>query len=92
MKHEQRTNEFVQRATSMIHAVVEEQHGDLYYWFDQETGVFLAQGKDLPEVTAQLLARFPNHVFVMPGGDYALAGPKMEAILVKDLTKRLSDV
>lgn len=64
VKQEELT-EFVDKVTEIIHKVQEEQHGELYYWFDSDSDAFLAQGKTVDDMVAHLKSRFPGHVFFL---------------------------
>ena len=63
------TNEDFQRLkqqiAKMIHFVREERHGEINYWFDEQTDEFLAQGTSTEQIIAQARARFPTHVFII---------------------------
>lgn len=56
----------VQLVKERLHVVASEKHYDTLYWFDQNSGQFLAQGKDQQEVINVLKIRFPTHIFVLP--------------------------
>ena len=49
----------------IIHRVREEQHGDVIYWYDQDDGEFLAQGRNQQEIIDVLKSRFPTHMFYL---------------------------
>lgn len=47
----------------IIHRVMIEKIGDVYYWYDQDDGEFLGQGKDTDSIISVIKSRFPNHIF-----------------------------
>lgn len=58
--------EMIAKINTLIHRVRVEQHGDTYYWFDEDSGDFLGQGKTSDEVIEHIRARFPTHLFFLP--------------------------
>ena len=65
VKLEQKT-EMKDKVDALIHRVRVEYHGDTYYWFDMDAGVFLGQGKTSAEVVDHVRSRFPTHLFFLP--------------------------
>jgi len=57
----------LKRLNNIIHQVKVEEHSGMEYWYDQDSEVFLAQGKTLEEVITVLKSRFPDHVFLLQG-------------------------
>ena len=57
----------LRKLNDIIHQVKIEKIGDVEYWFDEDDGEFLGQGKTLDEVIAHLKSRFPDHVFLIKG-------------------------
>lgn len=49
----------------ITHRVQIEKHGDTYYWYDQDDGEFLAQGKDDDTIINIIKSRFPDHIFFL---------------------------
>lgn len=66
-KLEQVNNELEDRVrkkiNEIVHVVKEEQHGDMIYWFDQDDGEFLAQGRTQQDIIDVIKKRYPTHVF-----------------------------
>jgi hypothetical protein len=77
-----------------VHEIKTEMHGEMFYWFDQTTDQFYAQGKTMEECVVQLKQVYPGHVFLyttVANQQYLLVGPDFEPILVDDgrtLTKK----
>lgn len=69
---------------ALIHNVKPEQHGEVLYWFDEETDKFLAQGKDIAEIRSHLKERFKRDVFMI-GDKVLMAGPDFEPM---DISKQ----
>jgi hypothetical protein len=69
---------------SLIHNVKPEQHGEVLYWFDEETDKFLAQGKDIAEIRVHLKERFKRDVFMI-SDKVLMAGPDFEPM---DISKQ----
>jgi hypothetical protein len=76
--------ELVKKVMGMIHTVKQEQHGEVYYWFDADTDAFLGQGKTDDEIKEHLKQRFKGHIFLLDD-DRALAGPDLKLTPVKEL-------
>jgi hypothetical protein len=76
--------ELVKKVMSLIHTVKQEQHGDVYYWFDADTDQFLGQGRTDDEIRVHLLERFKGHAFILDE-KRALAGPDLKMVSVDDL-------
>ena len=51
------------KISEKIHSVTVEEHNGQEYWFDQETGIFLSQGKTLNDIIESLKLRFAEHIF-----------------------------
>lgn len=49
----------------IIHRVKEEQVNDVIYWYDQDDGEFLAQGRSQQEIIDVIKERFPDHLFYL---------------------------
>jgi hypothetical protein len=64
----------VDQVSKMVHAIKEEEHGDMKYWFDRDSDEFLAQGKTYTDIVAHLKSRFPGHLFLL-SENKMLAGP-----------------
>jgi hypothetical protein len=77
-------DELVKKVMEMIHQVKQEQHGEVYYWFDADTDAFLGQGKTDDEIKEHLKQRFKGHIFLLDE-DRALAGPDLKLTPVKEL-------
>lgn len=74
----------VKKVMTLIHTVKQEQHGDMYYWFDADTDQFLGQGRTDDEIRVHLLERFKGHAFILDE-KRALAGPELKMVSVDDL-------
>ena len=70
--NEREKTELMSKIDSMIHMVKVEKHGEVNYWFDDESGQFLAQGATFDEAVNHIRSRFPEHVFLF-GKDGGLA-------------------
>lgn len=64
----------------LIHIVKQEKYEETYYWFDQDTDAFLAQGRNMEEIRTVLKQRFHNHVFVL-NPEQMLHGPEFDTIV-----------
>lgn len=60
-----RQAEMAERAKfdEITHRVQIEKIGETYYWYDQDDGEFLAQGKDTDSIINIIKSRFPDHIF-----------------------------
>lgn len=76
--------EIADELDSLIHNVKPEQHGELLYWFDEDTDKFLAQGKDISEIRNHLKERFKRDVFMI-GDKILMTGPEFEPM---DISKQ----
>ena len=72
--------EVLEKVNNIVHRVRVEQHNEIYYWFDDDSNDFLAQGKNLTDATNQLRSRFPGHLFFVTHKDtiYKISGPTWE--------------
>jgi hypothetical protein len=68
------TEEIKEHLHNVTHIVNVEQHGDQYYWYDTDSGEFIAQGKTIEDIVTVIKSRFPNHYFFL-NNDYLLHGP-----------------
>jgi hypothetical protein len=69
--------------SSIIHAVKSEKHGDIIYFFDEETNTFIAQGRNDAEIIEGLKARWGDHIFII-GERHVMAGPDFEMTEITD--------
>ena len=78
----------IEKLNKIVHRVNCEKHQDTYYWFDQDSDEFLAQGRDLDEIKEKLKKRFANHVFVISDRQM-LVGPDFKPVEIdlKNLPK-----
>lgn len=60
-----------------IHIVRQEEHNDVFYWYEQDTDEFLVQGATDAEIIEALKSRFPDDIFII-GGQYLLMGPDFQ--------------
>lgn len=76
--------ELISLVEELIHSVEVEEHNGVFYWFDQNDGEFLAQGKDMEEAMAQLKNRFPKHVFILKAKEkvYKISAPEWDLELL----------
>ena len=70
---------FRQHLERIIHVVRQDRDGDMYYWYDNDSGDFLAQGRTWEEVVAVLRERFPEHIFVLNQREMIM-GPEFEIV------------
>jgi hypothetical protein len=78
--------ELKEQLAKKIHYVKQEQHGDCFYWFDQETDQFLAQGLSDTEIKEHLISRFKDHIFVLDD-KRAMFGPELKVVSLDQLPK-----
>jgi len=69
--------------SSIIHAVKSEKHGDVIYFFDENTDVFITQGRNDEELVEGLKARWRDHIFLV-SEKYYMAGPDFKMREIKD--------
>lgn len=72
--------ELESQLTTLIHVVITESHGDVVYWFDRDTNVFLGQGETASEIIDQVKSRFPTHIFILNDGANALRAPDWKCV------------
>ena len=58
-------SELMKQVNAMVHQVIIEQHGEVEYWFDEDTDSFLGQGRTKDEVIDAIKVRFPTHIFLL---------------------------
>ena len=80
--------ELKQKIAKMVHFVQEEHHGNMIYWFDQQTNEFLVQGATTEQVIAQAKSRFPTHVFIIDDCKHTVSGPDWKITPVGELSKK----
>jgi hypothetical protein len=56
----------------ILHRVVIEENGNMYYWFDQDDNEFLAQGTTTEEIIDALKKRYPDHIFYLQESEHLL--------------------
>jgi len=66
--------QLMEKISRITHVVTAEQHDNLHYWYDRDTGEFLAQGKTLEDIVEVLKIRFSDHFFYLVT-DHLLYGP-----------------
>jgi len=69
--------------SSIIHSVKSEKHGDVIYFFDENTDVFITQGRNDEELVEGLKARWRDHIFLV-SEKYYMAGPDFKMREIKD--------
>lgn len=55
----------IKKLNDVIHVVNEERHGEIIYWFDKDSDQFLAQGRNIEEISEHIRKRFHKHVFLL---------------------------
>lgn len=80
---DQNRKEMLEKIEQMIHVVLEEKHGDQYYWFDKDTQQFITQGPDSNAIIENLKKDYTNHVFLI-NDDLILSGPDWQLRHHKD--------
>jgi hypothetical protein len=58
----------------------------MYYWYDNDSEDFLAQGRTWEEVVGVLRERFPDHIFVLNNREMIM-GPEFEVVEFEPGTK-----
>jgi hypothetical protein len=83
LEFEQRFRDHLEQ---IIHVVKQEQQGDMYYWYDNDSEDFLAQGRTWEDIVDVLRSRFPDHIFVLNTREMIM-GPEFEVIEFEPGTK-----
>lgn len=83
LEFEQRFRDYLEQ---IIHVVKQEQDGDMYYWYDNDSDDFLAQGRTWEDIVGVLRERFPDHIFVLNNREMIM-GPEFEIIEFEPGTK-----
>ncbi len=78
-RHEQEQQEIAQ-LEQRVHVVKQEVINDIIYWYDNDDGTFLAQGRDHDQIVAVLEQRFPQHIFVI-NKTQMIMGPNWEQVI-----------
>jgi hypothetical protein len=68
---------------SIVHPIKSEKHGDVIYFFDEETDAFIVQGRNDQEIRDALRARWEDHIFLV-GQKYVMAGPEFKMVEITD--------
>ena len=71
--------QLVEQVKELVHVVQVEQHQGVDYWYDKDSGTFLAQGSTIGEAIEHARARYPKHVFILLDQDEDIAGIICEA-------------
>ena len=74
-----RFNRAVAMLNEIVHRVKVEEHKGMFYWWDEDSATFLAQGKTIEEVIDNLKKRFPEHHFFVKDDEnttYRIKGPE----------------
>lgn len=77
----------VNKVMEMLHRVKQEKHGDIHYWFDEDSDMFLGQGRTDDEIKEHLKQRFKGHIFLIDDKN-ALAGPDLNLIPISELAMK----
>jgi hypothetical protein len=67
--NEETREELIDKLNEIVHIVETEKRGDMFYWFDQDSGQFLGQGTCDDEIIKVLKSRFPEHMFYISKDD-----------------------
>ena len=87
-KKNQEIEEMLKHIASRVHSVKIEQQGDMYFWFDADDDIFIAQGQTDQEIQEVLRQSWQQHIFLLEKQQILLAGPKFDPIwLNTTLTK-----
>lgn len=82
--------EFRQYLDKIVHAVKEEKHGDLIYWFDSDKDQFITQGSSRSEIVENLKKDFQNHIFIVDDY-YILCAPDWVPVTNKPVNLKMVD-
>lgn len=72
-QEQERIKEFYEKVDEIVHRVSVEKHGDIYYWYDNDDGEFLGQGRSDQELIDHVKRRYPNHLFLFTDNQYIKA-------------------
>lgn len=70
----------IAKLSQRVHIVKQEIINDIIYWYDNDDGTFLAQGRDHDQIVAVLEQRFPQHIFVI-NETQMIMGPDWEQVI-----------
>jgi hypothetical protein len=72
----------LQHVNEIVHRVKIEEHHNVYYWYDADSDVFLAQGSDVAEIAIHLKSRYPGHIFLLEEKDavFKLSAPEWKMV------------
>jgi hypothetical protein len=82
-----REEQQIAQLEQLVHIVKQEIINDIIYWFDNDDGTFLAQGRDHDEIVAVLEQRFPQHIFVI-NKTQMIMGPDWKQVVDFELRAR----
>lgn len=80
-------NSLTEKLSSMIHMVKVEKHGEIDYWFDDDSGQFLGQGVNFEEIVDHIKSRFPEHIFLIKGKGGIAAQTDWKLVSVDEFRK-----
>ena len=84
----QADTELIEKLNKLVHSVKIEQQGDMYFWFDADDDIFIAQGQTDQEIQEVLRQSWQQHIFLLEKQQILLAGPKFDPICLNTtLTK-----
>ena len=72
-------HQMILKLAELTHRVEYSRSEDVTYWFDQDTGQFLAQGKNFEEIVVVLKQCYPKHLFFLPE-QKAIHAPSWEPV------------
>jgi hypothetical protein len=81
-----REDQEIAQLEQRVHIVKQEVINDIIYWYDNDDGAFLAQGRDHDQIVAVLEQRFPQHIFVI-NETQMIMGPKFNEVIQFDELK-----
>jgi hypothetical protein len=84
----QADTELIEKLNKLVHSVTVEQISGIEYWYDQDSGEFIAQGHSQEEIVAVLKHAWHGHVFLL-NERHILAAPDYTPIPLEQLRNHL---
>ena len=69
--------------SNRLHVVKSEEIDGVYYWYDAQSGQFLAQGKTDDEIRSTLQDLWTEHIFVV-SDRHMIMGPDLDQLIAFD--------
>jgi hypothetical protein len=66
-----------------LHIVRADQIGNVFYWYDQDSGAFLLQGCTDQDIRSQLQQYWADHIFVV-SATHMIMGPDFDQLIEFD--------